>query len=62
VAKIAENKGILASPKKLGERMKMLGFTSTSTTRNGKKVRLYKGVREVVDSEEVNSFVGPQFQ
>jgi hypothetical protein len=52
VAKIAEKNGILASPKRLGERMKMLGFTSTSTTRNGKKVRLYKGVREVVDSEE----------
>ena len=62
VAKIAEKNGILASPKRLGERMKMLGFTSTSTTRNGKKVRLYKGVREVVDREEVNSFVGPQFQ
>ena len=52
VAKIAQKNGILASPKRLGERMKMLGFTSTSTTRNGKKVRLYKGVREVVDSEE----------
>ena len=60
VAKIARKSGILASPKRLGGYMRTLGFTTTSTTRSGKKVRLYVGVREAVD-EEVNSFVGPQF-
>ena len=60
VAKIARKSGILASPKRLGGYMRTLGFTTTSTTRNGRKVRLYVGVREAVD-EEVNSFVGPQF-
>ena len=60
VAKIATKNGILASPKRLGGYMRTLGFTTTSTTRSGKKVRLYVGVREAVD-EEVNSFVGPQF-
>ena len=37
--------------------MRTLGFTTTSTTRNRKKVRLYVGVREAVEREEVNSFV-----
>ena len=60
VAKIARKSGILASPKRLGGYMRTLGFSTTSTTRNGRKVRLYVGVREAVD-EEVNSFVGPQF-
>ena len=60
MAKIARKSGILASPKRLGGYMRTLGFTTTSTTRSGKKVRLYVGVREAVD-EEVNSFVGPQF-
>jgi hypothetical protein len=62
VAKIATKNGILASPKRLGGYMRTLGFTTTSTTRSGKKVRLYMGVREACDREEVNSFVGPQFQ
>ena len=62
VAKIARKSGILASPKRLGGYMRTLGFTTTSTTRSGKRVRLYMGVREACDREEVNSFVGPQFQ
>lgn len=37
--------------------MRTLGFTTTSTTRNRKKVRLYVGVREAGEREEVNSFV-----
>ena len=57
VAKIAGKNGILASLKRLGRMMRTLGFTTTSTTRNRKKVRLYVGVREAVEREEVNSFV-----
>jgi hypothetical protein len=57
VAKIAGKNGILASLKRLGGMMRTLGFTTTSTTRNRKKVRLYVGVREAVEREEVNSFV-----
>ena len=41
--------------------LNLLGFTSENTKRGDKTIRLYKGVREVVDEEEVNSFVGPQF-
>ena len=61
VKRIAETNGILASPNKLGRMMRTLGFTSENTKRGDKTIRLYKGVREVVDEEEVNSFVGPQF-
>ena len=62
VTKIAGKSGILASPKRLGGMMRTLGFTSTPTKLGGKTVRLYKGVREAYDRDEVNSFVGPQFQ
>ena len=62
VTKIAGKCGILASPKRLGGMMRTLGFTSTPTKLGGKTVRLYKGVREAYDRDEVNSFVGPQFQ
>ena len=57
VAKIAGKNGILAGLERLGRMMRTLGFTTTSTTRNRKKVRLYVGVREAVEREEVNSFV-----
>ena len=59
VAKIARKSGILASPKRLGGYMRTLGFTTTSTTRNRKKVRLYVGVREAVERRSIVLFPVP---
>ncbi|CAL6440421.1 unnamed protein product [Bathycoccus prasinos] len=50
VYKIAKDNGILASENKMSRMMTQIGFTTTSITRRGKRVRYYKGVKEMDDS------------
>ena len=51
VYKIAKDNGILASENKMSRMMTQMGFTTTPTTRRGRKVRYYKGVKEMDDSK-----------
>ena len=50
VYKIAKDNGILASENKMSRMMTQMGFTTTPTTRRGRKVRYYKGVKEMDDN------------
>ena len=47
---ITKDNGILASENKMSRMMTQIGFTTTSITRRGKRVRYYKGVKEMDDS------------